>query len=201
MRKHLITILLSAICLWASAQTKGYQPGSLVKDFSLRNVDQKDVSLNDFKDAKGYVIIFTCNTCPVSQAYEERIIALHDQYAPKGFPVIAINPNDPEVSKGDSFQAMQKRAKDKKYTFAYLSDPGQVVTREFGAERTPHVFLVSRTADGNKVAYVGAIDNDTENTNEEKVKYLDDAIKSLLAGAQPKVASTKAIGCSIKSKK
>lgn len=201
MRKYLIATLLSSISLWASAQTNGYQPGSLVKDFSLKNVDQKEVSMNDYERAKGYVVIFTCNTCPVAKAYEERMIALHHQYASRGFPVIAINPNDPEVSKGDAFQAMQERAKSKKYPFAYLSDPGQVVTKQFGAERTPHVFLVSKTSDGNKVAYIGAIDNDTENTNTDKAKYLDDAINSLLAGEQPKVTFTKAVGCSIKSKK
>jgi peroxiredoxin len=199
--KRLITILLLAVCIQVTAQTNGYRPGSVVPGFTLKNVDNKEVSLDDYKTAKGYIVVFTCNTCPVSQAYEERIIALHNQYAPKGFPVVAVNPNDPEVSKGDAFKAMQERSAAKKYPFVYLSDPGQKITRQFGAERTPHVYLLAKTNEGNKVAYIGAIDNDTENTNPDKVKYLDDAVSSLLAGNQPKVAFTKAIGCTIKSKK
>lgn len=183
------------------AQTKGYQPGSVVPNFSLKDVNNKPVSLNDYKTAKGYIVVFTCNTCPIAQAYEDRIIALHEQYAAKGFPVIAINPNDPEVSKGDSFKAMQERAASKKYPFAYLFDPGQIITKQFGAERTPHIYLLSKTIDGNQVAYIGAIDNDTENTNPDKKKYLDEAIQALLIGDSPKITLTKAVGCSVKYKK
>lgn len=199
--RRLITVLLIIVCFQAAAQMKGYQPGSIVSNFNLKNVDNKNVSLNDYSTAKGYVVVFTCNTCPVSHAYEQRIIELHNEYAAKGFPVIAVNPNDPEVSKGDTFKEMQDRAKSKKYPFAYLYDPGQTVTKQFGAERTPHVYLLSKTNEGNKVAYIGAIDNDGEDTNPQKVKYLDNAINDLLAGNQPKVNFTKAVGCTIKSKK
>ncbi|HWV72045.1 MAG TPA: thioredoxin family protein [Pseudosphingobacterium sp.] len=199
--KRLIMIGMLLGMFQVIAQTKGYQPGSVVPNFSLKDVNNKPVSLNDYKTAKGYIVVFTCNTCPIAQAYEDRIIALHEQYAAKGFPVIAINPNDPEVSKGDSFKAMQERAASKKYPFAYLFDPGQIITKQFGAERTPHIYLLSKTIDGNQVAYIGAIDNDTENTNPDKKKYLDEAIQALLIGDSPKITLTKAVGCSVKYKK
>ncbi|MEJ5963166.1 thioredoxin family protein [Pedobacter immunditicola] len=201
MKRYLMTVLLLATGIMAIAQTTGYKPGDLAANFSLKNIDQKSVSLNDYKNAKGFIVIFTCNTCPVSQAYEERINALQDRYGPQGYPVIAINPNDPEVSAGDSYKAMQERAKAKNYSFVYLFDPGQVVSKQFGAQRTPHVYLLNKTPEGNKVAYIGAIDNDTENTKPEKIKYVEQAVDALLAGSQPPLAYTKAIGCSVKSKK
>ncbi|HMI02280.1 MAG TPA: thioredoxin family protein [Pedobacter sp.] len=198
--KNLITMALMALCLHAAAQTKGYQPGSVVPELSLKNVDNKMVSFKDYKDARGYIVVFTCNTCPVSQAYEERLIKLHKDYAAKGFPVIAINPNDPEVSGGDDFKLMQERAKSKGFPFAYLFDPGQTVTRQFGAERTPHVYLLSKDSDAIKVEYIGAIDNDPENTGTERKAFLEDALKALLSGNKPVVTFTKAVGCGVKFK-
>lgn len=199
--KRLTTFLLLAFIVKASAQTSGYQVGALVSDFSLKNTNNKTVALSDYPDAKGYIVAFTCNTCPVAKAYEERLIQLNSKYAPLGYPVIAINPNDPDVSAGDSFQAMQERAKSKQYAFAYLYDPGQEVTRQFGAERTPHIYLLQKTAKGNKVAYIGAIDNDPEEANPQRINYLENAIAALQKGKQPDVAFTKAVGCGVKFKK
>jgi peroxiredoxin len=184
-----------------NAQEKGYEPGSLVTDFKLKNVDNKQVSLADYPDAKGYVVVFTCNTCPYAKAYEQRIIDLHNKYAAKGYLVIAINPNDPTISPGDSFTAMQARSRLKKYPFPYLLDADQKVTRRFGATRTPHVYLIDRTEKGNKVAYIGAVDSDTENNDPEKVRYVENAIDALMTKKTPEVKVTKAVGCTIKWKK
>ncbi|NEU07387.1 thioredoxin family protein [Flavihumibacter sp. R14] len=193
--------LLVQIGTSAGAQVKSYEPGSLVSDFKLKNVNNKQVSLADFSGAKGYIIVFTCNTCPYAKAYEQRIIDLHNKYAEKGYPVIAINPNDPEVSPGDSFAAMQERSTSKKYPFPYLIDQDQTVTRRFGATRTPHVFLVDKTNEGNKVAYIGAIDNDTEDNNPDKIRYVEKAIGALMSEKAPETTVTKAVGCTIKWKK
>jgi peroxiredoxin len=201
MKTHLITLLLLATGMIATAQMPGLKPGSVVDNFSLKSTDNKTISLHDYGSAKGFIVIFTCNTCPVSQIYEERINALNKKYAIKGYPVIAINPNDPEVSRGDAFEAMQERAQTKKYTFSYLFDPGQEVTKQFGAQRTPQVYLLTKTKEGNKVTYVGAIDNDTENTNPDKTKYVEEAVEALLSGNQPKLTYTKAVGCSVKYKR
>lgn len=202
MNRILQTLLLFALVITsANAQEKGYEPGSLVANFTLKNIDDKQVSLADYKSAKGYIIVFTCNTCPYAKAYEQRIIDLHAKYAAKGFPVIAINPNDPAASPGDSFAKMQERSKAKKYPFPYLSDPDQSVTKRFGATRTPHVYLVSRSNTGNKVEYIGAVDSDTEDNDSEKIKYVENAIQALLEKKSPATTVTKAVGCTIKWKK
>ena len=103
----------------------GYQIGDVATDFSLPNVDGKMVSLSDFADAKGFIVIFTCNTCHYSVAYEERIIALDNKYSEEGYPVIAINPNDPAAIHGDELSDMKVRAEEKGFTFPYLQDVGQ----------------------------------------------------------------------------
>ena len=189
-----------AIGVMVKAQT-GYQVGDIAEDFNLKNVDGKQVSLTSYKDAKGYIVVFTCNTCPVSKAYQDRVEALNTTYASKGYPVIAINTNDPITSPGDSYERMQAVAKSKNISYAYLEDPNHVYTKKYGAAKTPHVFVLQKTAKGNEVAYIGAIDNDTEGVNSQKETYVQNAINLLLQGKKPIVSSTKAIGCSIKWKK
>lgn len=177
-----------------------YKVGDLASDFNLKNVNEKMISLAKFKQAKGFILVFTCNNCPYSKAYESRIMALDAEYASKGFPVIAINPNDPIAYPEDSFEEMQKRAKEKKYTFPYLIDETQSVAKLYGARVTPHVYLLKKTEIGLEVAYIGAIDNDTENINPNKINYVAPAIDAILAGKSPSILQTKAIGCSIKWK-
>ncbi len=184
----------------ANAQT-GYQVGSVATDFSLKNTDGKQVALADYQNAKGYIVVFTCNTCPVAQAYQDRVEALNKEFAPKGYPVIAINTNDTGTSPGDSYAKMQERAKNKNFSYAYLEDPNHVYTKKYGATKTPHTFVLTKTANGNEVAYIGAIDNDQEESNPNQTTYVKDAVNSLLQGKKPAVTSTKTIGCGIKWKK
>ena len=174
--------------------------GQEAPDFKLMNVDGKEVSFADYPKAKGFILVFTCNGCPYAKAYEQRIITLNEKYAPLGYPVIAINPNDPEVSTGDSFDKMQELAKTKKYAFPYLYDKGQFTTNLYGARATPHLFLISKTGKENIIEYTGAIDNDTEDSNPKKVKYVEQALGSLMKNEKPAVTMTKAIGCSVKRK-
>ncbi|KQM75307.1 redoxin [Pedobacter sp. Leaf216] len=198
------TIILMAFMLisrFAFAQTEGYKVGDVVKDFSLKNVDNKMVTLADYKDAKGYIVVFTCNTCPVAKAYQNRIAALNEVYAPKGYPVIAINPNDAGTVPDESFQKMQVLATEKKFNFPYLLDPDHLVTKQFGASRTPHVFVLNKTDKGNIIEYIGAIDNDPEEASPTKIEYVKNAVNELSAGKKPIISSTKAVGCSIKWKK
>lgn len=179
----------------------GYSVGDIATDFKLKNVDGKMVSLADYKKAKGYIIVFTCNHCPFSQAYEQRIIDLHNKYQGKGFPVVAINPNDKTRSPEDSYENMVTRSKEKKYPFAYVYDETQTIAKTYGATRTPHVYLLQKTKQGNKVAYIGAIDDNSEEPTEVKEKYLANAIDALLANKPISKTTTKAIGCTIKWKK
>lgn len=180
----------------ATPVLEGLKVGDIAPDFSLKGVDGEMHSLAEMRDASGFVVIFTCNSCPYSIAYEDRIIALHEEFAAKGYPVIAINPNDPEVKADDSFKNMQVRAEEKGFTFPYLFDDGQKVYPQYGATRTPHVFLL----DGErKVVYIGAIDDNID-AAEVKVNFLANAINALESGEAIDPSFTKAIGCSIKKK-
>jgi peroxiredoxin len=180
---------------------QGYRVGDKVSDFRLKSTEGKMVSLADYGNAKGVVVIFTCNHCPYAKAYEERIIAIHRQYEPKGFPVVAINPNDPAVQPEDSYEQMKARAKEKAFPFAYLFDEGQRVYPLFGATKTPHVYLLSRKGGDFVVEYIGTLDDNYKDATAVKEKYLENAINSLLAGKEPALRETKAVGCSIKVKK
>jgi len=175
--------------------------GDKAPTFSLKNVDGRTISLADYQKEKGVVLIFTCNHCPYAQAYEERIIALHKELAPKGFPVVAINPNDPQIVPEDSYENMQKRAKEKKYPFVYLFDETQAVAKAYGAQKTPHVFLLKNTSEGFVVAYIGAIDDSPNDPKKVQKRYVAEAVEALLAGKPVPIAETKAIGCSIKWRK
>ena len=197
----MLIFIISSLSTAARAQDKGYQVGSKVEDFSLKNIDNKNVSLQNYTDAKGFIVVFTCNTCPYAKAYEQRVSELDRRYAKKGYPVIAINPNDAVASPGDSFSEMQKRAADKNYSFPYLLDKDQVIARKFGAVRTPHVYILSKSSNGYKVEYIGAIDDDTEDNNPDRTKYAENAVDALLENKTPPVTATKAVGCTIKWKK
>lgn len=179
--------------------TSGYGIGDVATDFSLKNIDNKKVSLKDYKDAKGFIVIFTCNHCPYAVAYEDRIVALDKKYKKLGYPVIAINPNNPEKNKDDSFDKMIVRAKEKGFTFPYLFDEGQKIYPQYGATKTPHVYILEKTSKGNIVKYIGAIDDNYQDEKDVKVKYVEDAVDSLLKGKEVEVKTTKAIGCSIKA--
>ncbi|WP_203257830.1 thioredoxin family protein [Hyunsoonleella ulvae] len=202
--KNLLKIVpLIAIAIFASAFTNtnhndGYDVGDVIEDFKLKNIDGNFVSLADYEEAKGFIITFTCNTCPFAIAYEDRIIALDKKYTPKGYPVIAINPNNPNTKPGDSYKAMQQRAKEKGFTFPYLVDEGQKVYPKFGATKTPHNYLVQKTKKGMVVKYIGSIDDSSRNPDAVSETYLEDAVDALLSGEEIKLKKTKAIGCSIK---
>ena len=177
----------------------GYKIGDVATDFSLPNVDGEMVSLADFEDAKGFILIFTCNTCPYSVAYEDRIIALDKAYKSKGYPVIAINPNDPAAIDGDDLADMKVRATEKGFSFPYLQDVGQQVYPQYGATKTPHVFILQKEVNNNTVRYIGAIDDSSRKPNKVKKRYVEQAVDALLAGKSPSTTTTKAIGCSIKT--
>jgi len=201
MKKMKLPVLMafSLLVLLAGTAPK-YEVGDTVADFKLKNVDGKTVSLGDYKTSKGVIVIFDCNTCPYSKAYNDRIIALNAKYESQGFPVVAINANDPSISPGDSFEEMVAIAKKKKYDFPYLVDETQAVAKAFGASNTPHVFVLKKEEGSFKVAYIGAIDNNTKNGADADKKYVEQAVEDLLSGKAVSTPKTKAIGCGIKWK-
>jgi peroxiredoxin len=191
-----LTVTLSALSL--TTEEGGYKIGDVATDFSLENIDGKMVSLSDFKDAKGFIVVFTCNTCPYAVAYEDRVEALNKKYASKGYPVIAIMPNNTDVKPGDNMEAMKARAKAKGFTFPYLMDRGQKIYPQYGATKTPHVYLLEKTKKGNIVKYIGAIDDNYKDASAVKTKYVENAVDALLQGKEIEVKETRAIGCTIK---
>ena len=193
----IILLVIVAFSLQNWSAPAGYIVGDKAENFSLKNVDGNFVSLSDYKGSKGLLVIFTCNHCPYAQIYEQRIIDLHKMYAPLGVPVLAINPNSPAIVPEDSYEEMQKRAKSKKYPFAYLFDEDQTVMPVFGATRTPHVFLL----DSNYIVrYIGAIDDNPESPNAAKNRWVESAVNALLVGKLPSPDFTRAIGCTVKKK-
>ncbi|WP_235296691.1 thioredoxin family protein [Portibacter marinus] len=190
-------LLTASVLISATIPGDGYKIGDTATDFELKNVNGEMVSLSDYPDAKGYIVIFTCNECPYAKMYEDRINDLNNKYASQGYPVIAIMPNDPNIQPGDSYENMQQRAESKGFTFPYLIDEGQEVFPQYGASKTPHVFLLNADK---VVKYIGAIDNNARDAASADQKYVEDAIQALEAGNDPDPATTKAIGCGIKVK-
>ncbi len=191
----LATLLISSMIVMGQLK-----PGDEAVDFTLQNVDSRMVSLHDYADQKGVILIFTCNPCPFAKAYEQRIINLQKYYAKYGYPVVAINPNDETLSPDDTFRKMQQRAKEKEYNFPYLKDASQEVYKAYGATRTPHVFLLKNENGIFRVAFIGAIDNNAMDEKEVTEKYLENAIRAIELGNNPDPAEVRAIGCTIKSK-
>lgn len=186
-----------------SAWSQGYAPGDILENFTLRSTDNHQVSLQDYASAKGIIVVFTCNHCPFSQLYENRIIRLAKNYTPKGLPLIAINPNDSAQVPEDSFMEMVKAARRKKYPFPYLHDPTQQVARRFGASRTPHVFVARNVGGKFQLVFKGAIDNDPEQTKGSSAeRYVEQVAEAILAGKEEvPYKEAKAVGCTIKWRK
>jgi peroxiredoxin len=199
-----ITILL-VLCfaLLATVHSQSYaEPlaiGAGAPAFTLKNVDGTNVSLADFSAKAAVCVVFTCNHCPFAIAYQDRLIALQQEYAAKGVQFVMINPNDPVTKPEDSFENMQKRAKEKNYPFPYLIDETQAIAKAYGAFRTPEVYLLDSNR---KLVYHGLIDDNTE-AKDVKIHHLKNAIEHLLAGATDQIdpKDTKAFGCTIKWKK
>lgn len=156
----------------------------------LQGVDDKMHSLDEYADAKLVVVVFTCNHCPVAQAYQDRLIELAGDYKDQGIQFVAINVNNLQA---DKLPAMKQRAEEKGFNFPYLYDPSQEIGRAYGATVTPHVFVLDQDR---HIAYMGAID-DSQNPNNVKQQYLRDALDALLAGQTPETATSQQFGCGI----
>lgn len=193
----LSTLVLSSLYLNAQPITVG----SEAPYFSLKNVDGSTVSLSDYANEKGVMVIFSCNPCPYVIAYEDRMIDLHNEFAPQGYPVVFINPNDPIAQPADSFEKMKEKSAAKNYPFPYLVDEGQKIYPAYGATRTPEVFLLKNEGNGKFVVmYTGTIDDNYKNASDVEQQYAANAVRALIAGSNPDPATTVAIGCGIKPK-
>jgi len=195
-----ILLIINLFFIGHLVLAQGYKVGDEATAFNLKNVDGKMLSSDSFKDAKGFIVVFTCNECPYAVAYLDRIIELDKKYKDKGFPVIAINPNDPDVQPADTYEKMIKKSKEKKFSFPYLYDPDRKISSIYGATNTPHVYLLSKTNNKLTVEYIGAIDDNSQDASKVTKPYLANAIDALVVGKKPDISYTKAIGCGVKKK-
>jgi peroxiredoxin len=163
--------------------------------FRLKNVDGATVSPDDFANAKALAVIFWCNHCPYVRAWEDRVAALQSEYANRGVQFVLINSNDPTKYPGDSFDQMQQRAQEKSYPYPYLVDETQEVARQYGATRTPEIFLFD---EARTLRYHGAPDDNADDPKAVTHKYLRGALDALLAGTAPEPSETAPQGCTIK---
>ncbi|MEM7109195.1 MAG: thioredoxin family protein [Bacteroidota bacterium] len=202
MRKSSMLIAMVGLILSfaGSPVNNGYKVGDKVEDFKLKGVDGKMMSLADHQEAQGFIVVFDCNTCPYSKAYLKRIKALNEKYADQGYPVVAINSNDPKRSPGDTFEEMVSYANENDYEHPYLYDADQTVAKRFGATNTPHVYVLNKDGGNLVVKYIGAIDNNSRDASAVDKRYVEDAVDALISGDKPAVTKTKAIGCTIKWK-
>jgi len=168
--------------------------GTEAPQFNLPGVDGQDHSLDSYTDAEALVLVQSCNHCPYVQAWEERLSAIARDYRDRGARVVAVNSNDAKRYPEDSFEEMQARASARGFTFDYLYDEPQDVARQLGAERTPEVFLYDTDR---RLVYHGAIDDSRDET-EVSQQYLRDALDAVLAGEEPAVQETPAVGCTLK---
>jgi len=196
----LISLIVSFLFILASNNPAEapYNLGDAVLDFELMGVSEESVKLSDAAGDKGVILIFSCNECPYVHKYEQRMIDLHNTYAPQGWPVVAISSNDPARMKGNSYKNMKRRAAEMEFPFAYVYDKDQEQLRRFGATKTPEVFLLTKQGEQLTLAYTGAIDDNPRNAEGVDVKYVEDAIASLEAGEEVTTKKTKAIGCGIR---
>jgi peroxiredoxin len=201
MKTKLVAIVAGFFLLASFKPEAGLNVGDKATDFKLKNVDGKEVSLSgNYKDAKGVIVVFTCNHCPFAKKYEDRVLALDKKYKGLGYPVVAINPNDPAKESEDSYENMQKRSKEKSYSFPYLFDETQATAHAYGATRTPHIYILQKAGSDFVVKYIGAIDDNSDDAKAVKEKYAENAVDALLAGKPVATTKTKAVGCTIKWK-
>jgi peroxiredoxin len=204
-RSLILAITATSLCAAQPFEVKTLEIGASAPDFSLVGVDDKTYQLKDFAASKVLAVIFTCNHCPEADAASARIQETADFYKDKGVAVIAISGNDPLALRsdelgyaphGDSFPEMKLAAKEAKWTIPYLYDGDtQTVSRAYGAQSTPHVFVFDAER---KLRYTGRMDEGFRKAGPVDKSQMRDAIDAILAGKEVAVPTTRSYGCSTK---
>ncbi|HKL17986.1 MAG TPA: thioredoxin family protein [Halalkalibaculum sp.] len=164
-------------------------------DVEVKDVSGEMVTLKQVSGDNGLLVIFSCNTCPWVERWEDRYNPHARLAEENGIGTIALNPNAAYRDRGDGFEDMQERAKQKGYEFYYALDKNSEMAKAFGATRTPHIFLFNSNME---LVYRGAIDDNAKSAENVKEPYLKNAIKALGAGEDISVKTSKSLGCTIK---
>ncbi len=170
--------------------------GTEIPDFSLKNVDGKMYSTAKIKNAKGFIVIFTCNHCPFAKLYYERMNVLNKKYSKLNVPLIAINSMDTLIYEEESFIKMKNKAKDESFNFPYLQDENQLVGKNFGVEHTPTAYIIWKENNNWIIKYKGTIDDNGENPHKAN-PFIANALEELLKGKPVSNPETESFGCRI----
>ena len=166
-----------------------------VNDFTLKDVvSGTDFSLSQHQSSKAIVLVFTSNTCPYSKLYEDRVLALSQQFQSQNIKFVLVNPHT-ETVEGESTAEMVSKIRSKMTNFPYLADGSQSVTRTFNVTKIPSAVVITTGPTGFSVAYQGAIDNNPQLPQSATRHYLKDALQSIAENKSPSPAATRSVGC------
>jgi peroxiredoxin len=165
------------------------ETGTKAPAFTAKNINGEEITMDSFKDSDVVVVVFTCNSCPVAKAYEDRLIELSKKYQAKGVSLVAINNH-----RDEDLEAMKKRAKDKDINYVYAYEGSGESAKDFGAKVTPHCFVLNKNRE---IVYQGAFDDSMENP---KTHFVNDAVEATLNGKKVEVEFKRPMGCGIKFK-
>jgi peroxiredoxin len=171
-------------------------PQKTVPDFTLRGVNGRNISTKDYKNAKGFIVIFTCNHCPFAKLYTKRMNDLNTKFTKLNVPLIAINSMDTMAYEDETFSFMQQKAKKDNFNFPYLQDETQYIGKLFGAEYTPVAYVIWKENNKWVIKYKGAIDNNGEHPAKAE-PYLANAVKELLQNQKVTLVQSESFGCRI----
>jgi len=194
MKKLLLVIFALILC-----SATFIDKSNIVSNFKLKSATtNKWVSLSDYKDAKGFIVIFTCNKCPMAKFYSQRLNQMDAKYKKMGVPLLAVNSMDTLAYADESFKLMQKKIKKEQLTFPYLQDKKQNVAKEFKATHTPQAFVIWKNKSGKFVIkYQGAIDDNAGEPEKAKHHFLTDAVDELLQNKEVTTSKSESFGCRI----
>jgi len=197
MKKHFLKFIIFSILL-VLCSFNLIVKDKFVSDFKLKNATtNKWTSLSDYKNAKGFIIIFTCNKCPMAKFYSQRLNQMSDKYKTVGIPLIAINSMDTLAYAEESFKKMQNKVKTDKLNFPYLQDKKQVVGKNFKASVTPQAYVIWKKNNKFVIKYEGSIDDNAGDYQNVKNHFLTDAVVQLLCGKEVSVKNSEPFGCRI----
>jgi peroxiredoxin len=169
--------------------------GSKAPNFLLKSTDGRFYSLDDFSEARGLVIFFSCNHCPYVLGSDEVTRKTVEFFQPKGVKFVAINSNSPNTYSEDSFENMVIRMEEKRFPWLYLHDETQEIALAYGALKTPHFYVFDSER---KLVYTGRAVDSPRDPSKITVNDLENALSELLSGRKVSVPVTNPIGCNIK---
>ncbi|MCF8284486.1 MAG: thioredoxin family protein [Sphingobacteriales bacterium] len=192
----LVVIILFSFGFKGDQYKQTKHVGKVIPEFSLLNTDNKFVGLSNFPNAKGFIIVFTCNHCPFAKLYPERLNALNLKYTKLDVPLLAINSMDTVVYVDESFGLMREKAIRENLNFPYLYDASQTVGKSFSADHTPHAFIIWKVNNQWVIKYSGAIDDNGEHP-EIASSFIEPVLNELLANKEVSKSETASFGCRI----